>query len=141
MILVTGGTGLVGSHLLFALLQKGENVTATYRTEESLTKTLTIFSTYGDSKLFDKILWVQADVSDYFALKSIFDNINYVYHCAAVVSFDRRVADKMFEINIEGTKNLINLSLEHKINKFCYASSVAALGNYTDKKCSDLNGK
>ncbi|MBL4709668.1 MAG: NAD-dependent epimerase/dehydratase family protein [Flavobacteriales bacterium] len=137
MILVTGGTGLVGSHLLFALLQKGENVTATYRTEESLTKTLTIFSTYGDSKLFDKILWVQADVSDYFALKSIFDNINYVYHCAAVVSFDRRVADKMFEINIEGTKNLINLSLEHKINKFCYVSSVAALGNYTDKKCSD----
>lgn len=137
MILVTGGTGLVGSHLLFALLQKGENVTATYRTDESLAKTKHVFAIYGNPKLFDKILWVQADVTDYFSLKDIFGNINYVYHCAAVVSFDRRVADQMFEINIEGTKNLVNLSLEYKINKFCYVSSVAALGNYADGRCAD----
>lgn len=137
MILVTGGTGLVGSHLLHFLLQNGEKVKATFRNEKSLEKTQKVFEYYQAKHLFDQIFWVEADVSDYFSLKEIFDGVTSVYHCAAVVSFDRRRADKMYEVNIEGTQHLVNLSLEFNIQKFCYVSSVASLGAYADKKCTD----
>lgn len=137
MILVTGGTGLVGSHLLHFLLQKGEKVKAIYRNEKSLEKTKKVFEYYNATQLFDQILWVEADISDYFSLKEIFDEITSVYHCAAVVSFDRRRADKMYEVNIEGTQHLVNLSIEFKVRKFCYVSSVASLGAYADGRCTD----
>lgn len=137
MILVTGGTGLVGSHLLHFLLSRKEGVKAVYRSEESIEKTRSVFKAYDAEKLFDSILWVKADISDYFSLEDIFDNIDYVYHCAAVVSFDRKWADKMNEINIEGTEHLVNLSLQHQVKKFCFVSSVASLGEYADGKCAD----
>lgn len=137
MILVTGGTGLVGSHLLLELLKRGEAVTATYRKETSLSKTKKLFNNSNSAALFDKILWVKADVRDYFALKDCFNQIKRVYHCAAVVSFDRRKAAQLFEINIEGTQNIVNLCLEFGIEKLCYVSSVAALGHYSDGKYTD----
>jgi nucleoside-diphosphate-sugar epimerase len=43
----------------------------------------------------------------------------------------------MYEINVEGTKNMVNLSLEYGIQKFCYVSSVASLGSYADGRCTD----
>ena len=137
MILVTGGTGLVGSHLLHLLLKNGEKVKATYRSTASLEKTKNVFASYSAIELFDQINWVQADVADYFSLKDIFDDISHVYHCAAVVSFDRRKSDQMYEINVEGTKNMVNLSLEFAIEKFCFVSSVASLGSYADGRCTD----
>ena len=137
MILVTGGTGLVGSHLLHYLLERNESVKAIYRSEESLEKTRMVFKGYGSSDLFDRILWVQADLTDYFSLEDIFDDINYVYHCGAVVSFDRKHVNKMHETNIEGTQHLVNLSLKNSVKKFCFVSSVASLGKYPDGKCTD----
>ena len=137
MILVTGGTGLVGSHLLHLLLKNGEKVKATYRSKESLKKAEKVFASYNASKLLDQIQWVKADVTDYFSLQDIFEDVTHVYHCAAVVSFDRRKADSMYEVNVEGTKNMVNLSMEHKIEKFCHVSSVASLGKYADDRCTD----
>lgn len=137
MILVTGATGLVGSHLIHYLIKNNEGVKAIYRTEKSLEKTKNVFECYGDEKLFNKIFWVKADLKDYFSLKDIFEGVTRIYHCAAVVSFDRRAADKMHETNIDGTKHLIDLSLEFKIEKFCFVSSVAALGKYSNDRCTD----
>jgi len=137
MVLVTGGTGLVGSHLLHLLLKNGEKVKATYRSTKSLEKTEKVFSSYNATTLFNKINWVQADVADYFSLEDIFNEVTQVYHCAAVVSFDRRKADNMYEVNVEGTKNMLNLSLENGVQKFCYVSSVASLGSYADGRCTD----
>ena len=137
MILVTGGTGLVGSHLLYLLVQNKEQVKAIYRSESSLEKAKKVFKSYGQKELFHRILWVKADVCDYFQLNDIFEDITHIYHCAAIVSFDRKRADKMNEVNIEGTKHLIDLSLEHKVKKFCFVSSVAALGKYAGGKCTD----
>ena len=137
MILITGATGLVGSHLLHLLLKNNEKVKAIYRTEKSREKTKRIFNNYGGQKLFDKILWVKADLTDYFSLKDTFDGITHIYHCGAIVSFDRRGADKMHETNINGTKHLVDLSLEYGVKKFCFVSSVAALGKYSDDSCSD----
>lgn len=137
MILVTGGTGLVGSHLLHLLLKNGEKVKATYRSMASLEKAKNVFASYKANELFNQINWVKADITDYFSLKDIFEGISHVYHCAAVVSFDRRKSDKMYEINVDGTSNMVNLSLEFGVKKFCHVSSVASLGSYADGRCTD----
>lgn len=137
MILVSGGTGLVGSHLLYHLLKDEQSVRAIYRSEESKKKTAKVFLSYDSTHLFHKIEWVKADLLDYFSLENCFEGIDLVYHAAAIVSFDRRRENQILEVNIEGTKNMVNLSLEKNIRKFCYISSVAALGEYPNQKCID----
>ena len=66
MILVTGGTGLVGSHLLYHLIQKNDRIRAIYRSEESLQKVRKVFSYYTSEveASFSKIDWQQADITD-----------------------------------------------------------------------------
>lgn len=127
MNLITGGTGLVGSHLLLLLLENNENVRAIFRTEESKNKTKKLFELYGKGDLFLKIEWFQADINDIPALEKAFAGVSYVYHCAACVSLSSS-DEKMHKINIEGTANMVNLSIDFKVEKFCYVSSIAALG-------------
>lgn len=141
MILVTGGTGLVGSHLLYKLALKDEKIRATYRTEKSLLKAKSVFGSYARIELFDKIDWVQVDITDYFALSDVLVGVNYIYHCAAVVSFDRKDAENMMHVNVDGTSQLVNLSLEYGIKKFCFVSSISALGEYENGKCVDENAE
>ena len=66
MILVTGGTGLVGSHLLFNLCQQKEKVVAIYRKNSDLNAVKRVFSFYADDfeTLFDSINWIEADLTD-----------------------------------------------------------------------------
>ncbi len=134
MILVTGGTGLVGSHLLYHLTQKGKTVKAIYRQNSNLGEVKKIFNFYnGESdKLYNLIKWVEADLSDYFALESVLDGVKEVYHVAAMVSFNPGESDKMLETNTEGTANLMNACLACNIEKVCYVSSIASLGKQID---------
>ena len=127
MNLVTGGTGLVGANLLLLLLEQGENVRAVFRNEKSKTKTKKLFELHKKGDLFLKIEWVQADINDTPALEKAFTDVEYVYHCAAYVSLSSS-DEKMYKINIEGTANVVNLSVDFGIKKFCYVSSIAALG-------------
>lgn len=129
MILVTGGTGLLGAHLLLELLQTEEAIRAIYRTEISIKKAQYFFELKGASTLFLKIEWVQADIIDVPALERAFEGVKEVYHCAALVSFDPRDEEQLRKVNIEGTANLVNLSLAFNIIKFCHVSSIAALGD------------
>ena len=131
MILVTGGTGLVGSHLLFHLSQKSDTIRTIYRTEEKREQVKKIFSFYTDDVQlhFSKIEWINADITDVPSLEVAFQNITQVYHCAALVSFDPKDYIKMRQVNIEGTANIINFSIENNINKFCFVSSIAAVGD------------
>jgi len=130
MILVTGGTGLVGSHLLYELLQEETAVRATFRNRDKLKKVLHAFSYYTDQpqQLFDKIEWVEANINDLPKLTSAFEGVTHVYHCAALVSFDPNDYYKLRKINIEGTANVVNLCISKQVKKLCYVSSVAALG-------------
>lgn len=129
MILVTGATGLVGSHLILQLLEQGQNVRALYRTEDNKGKTKQVFDYYKKGDLFSKINWIQGDISDIPSLEEVFFGIEYVYHCAALVSFDPNEEEKLRKVNIEGTANIVNFCLDFNVKKLCYVSSIAALGD------------
>lgn len=133
MILVTGGTGLVGAHLLYELAQKNNNIRAIKRASSDIDLVRKIFGYYTDrveaDRLFQKIEWIQADINDIPALERAFEGIKFVYHCAALISFDPSDEKMLRKINIEGTANIVNLCISHKIQKLCYVSSVAALGS------------
>ncbi len=130
MILVTGGTGLVGSHLLYKLVEKGYKVRATYRSKKRVEAAKHVFSYYTKDVdvLFSKIEWIEANINDIPSLTNAFTNITKVYHCAAFISFDTRDYLTLRKINIEGTANIVNLCLSNNIEKLCYVSSIATIG-------------
>lgn len=127
MILVTGGTGLIGSHLLYVLVRKHERVRAIHRIGSDLLSVKKIFELYTEDvdALYQKIEWIEADLNDIPALTEAFQGITKVYHCAANIDFDPSRYFHLKKINVEGTANIVNLSLAHKIEKICYVSSVA----------------
>ena len=134
MILVTGGTGLLGSHLLFRLLQENKDVRAIYRSEEKLEKVKSIFSFYSDNPndTFNRIDWVKGDILDIPFLENTFRGVTKVYHSAAIVSFDRASERHMKKVNIEGTANIVNLCLSFNIDKLCHVSSISTLSKPAD---------
>ncbi len=131
MILVTGGTGLVGSHLLLDLVRSGEKVKAIYRNKSKLSEVKKVFSYYVSNKeaehLFDSIEWLKADILDIPSLNSAFENINSVYHCAAIVSFNSKNAKQLRTTNIEGTANIVNSCIKFNVEKLCHISSIASM--------------
>jgi nucleoside-diphosphate-sugar epimerase len=133
MILVTGGTGLLGAHVLLHLIESrsigSENIRAIYRNAKSIEKTKNLFNLYKKLDLFDAIEWVEADITDIPALENAFVGIDYVYHCAALISFDPKDEDLIRKTNIEGTANIVNFCVVNAIKKLCFVSSIAALGD------------
>ena len=133
MILVTGASGLLGSHLILALLKNGYQVKALATAETSKNKALQTFKAYNaDEVLFNKVTWCFGNITDSEFLFEILEGVDYVYHCAAVVSFSPKDIENMNHINVKGTEALVNMCLLRKIKKFCHVSSVAALGKNTD---------
>jgi len=139
MILVTGGTGLLGSHLLFDLLQKGKPVRAIFRNPSRKEMARKIFSYYtrDPESLYDRIEWVEADLEDTGAMEDAMDGITEIYHAGAVVSFYPKDHRRMMRVNVQGTADLVNLALEKKVGKFCYVSSVSSLGRAANEAESD----
>ena len=130
MILLTGGTGLVGAHLLFTLIDNNEKVRAIYRKTSDLNAVKKVFSYYTSEvdRVFNKIDWQLADITDVLSLEVVFKNIDYVYHCAAYISFNPRHFKTLKKVNVEGTANVVNFCITEKVIKLCYISSVASLG-------------
>lgn len=116
MVLVTGASGLVGSHLITQLLKNEKTVRAIYRSN--------IPSFSGA----DKVEWFRGDILDVIALEEAMVGVEQVYHCAAVVSFNPKKRGMMYHTNVEGTANVVNACLDAKIQKLLFVSSVAALG-------------
>lgn len=130
MIFVTGGTGLVGAHLLYELVLAGNKVKALKRKTSDLQQVVKTFSRYSaiPEQLFEQIEWVDGDMLDYFSLEKILEGVSEIYHCAAIVAFDPRERHRMINNNVEGTANLVNAALENEVRKICHVSSIAALG-------------
>jgi nucleoside-diphosphate-sugar epimerase len=134
MILVTGGTGLVGAHLLAYLAKSEQHLKAIYRTPDKLEAVKKVFSYYFDdiTPFFEKIEWFKADVTDVPSLEAVFPKVTHVYHVAALISFDPKDFDMLRKINIEGTANIVNLCIGYGVKKLCFVSSVAAVGENED---------
>lgn len=139
MIFVTGGTGLIGSHLLYELISKGEKVRALKRATSNISIVEKVFSFYSDrsKELAEKIEWAEGDLRDMGSILEAMNNVEFVYHSGAMVSLDPNDADEMMKINIEGTANIVNACMEKKIKKLIYVSSVAALGDVPQDKIID----
>lgn len=132
MILVTGGTGLVGSHLLYNLLKTNDKIKAIYRRQHKLELVKKVFAYYSSDfeSIYKKIEWIEADLIDIPALQIAFQDVSYVYHCAAFVSFEPDKYHQLRKINIEGTANVVNLCISHQVKKLCYVSSIATIGHH-----------
>jgi dihydroflavonol-4-reductase len=130
MILVTGGTGLVGTHLLYALCSSGKQVRVLKRANSNVANVKKVFSYYSPNpdSLLKNIDWKDADLLDVYSLIEAMEGVTEVYHCAAMVSFQAHDQDEMMRTNIEGTANMVNAALEKGIRKFCHVSSIATLG-------------
>jgi dihydroflavonol-4-reductase len=124
-ILITGATGLVGSAVARKLLTENHTVTALFRSgsDRSLLRDIE-----------DKIRWVEGDILDVSALEKAFSDANFVIHTAAVVSFVPRDREMMYQVNREGTANVVNICLKQGIRKLCHVSSIAALGRPDPRK-------
>ena len=132
MIFVTGSSGLVGSHLLYALAKKGEKVRALYRSQESLRTIEHLFAHYNQknstSYTTEHIEWIKGDILDVSILDDATSNVNIVYHCAAIVTFLKSDFHTCMKVNRKGTANVVNACLRNNVSKLCYVSSTAALG-------------
>jgi dihydroflavonol-4-reductase len=134
MIFVAGGTGFLGSHLLYNLVQLGKPVRALYRDSEKLNHFLNFRKFYPlvNDQLMDKIEWVKGDILDYYMLSEYLTGVTQVYHVAGLVSFHREDKQQLLNINAQGTANIVNACLENQIGRLCYVSSIAALGDSRD---------
>ena len=136
MVLVTGGTGLVGSHLLYQLSLENDAIKAIYRKNSNLAAVKKVFSYFSEDfeTLFKKIEWIEADIMDVFSLELAFENVTEVYHSAAFISFNPKDYKIMRKINIDGTANVVNFCIDKKVQKLCFVSSVAAVGKSLNKQ-------
>ena len=130
MIFVTGGTGILGSHLLYRLISAGRQVRAIYRDEKKISHVRALFAFYDPSNgdtLFEQIDWVPCDILDVMTLEAAMTGCSFVYNCAAVVSFRKKDFFRMMKINRQGTANIVNLALDLQYEKLCFVSSTAAV--------------
>jgi dihydroflavonol-4-reductase len=121
MILVTGGSGLVGSELISQLLAEGNIVKAIYNNTP-----LTIVQ--------QNLIAVKCDILDTSSLEDAMEGVTQLYHCAAIVSFNKKNKNNLFKINIEGTANVVNAAIDAGVKKMVHVSSVSALGRIRENK-------
>lgn len=142
MILVTGATGFVGSHLILHLAETEPKIRAMYRNETKIEQTKKLFFANQKQHLFDKIEWILADINNVPSLNMAFENIDFVFHCAGLISFDPDYEIQLRKVNIEGTANVVNFCLHKKIKKLIHVSSISAIGKMKESaKIIDETGE
>lgn len=142
MILVTGATGLLGSHLLIQLTEQGESCRALYRNKAKIDDVRGLFHYYFQNKAEENwrsIEWVYCDLLDISLVEVAMSEISHVYHCAALVSFFKADFEACIQHNRIATANVVNFSLRNKVEKLCYVSSTAAVGVNTKGASTEAN--
>ena len=137
MILITGGTGLLGAHLILKCSIMKLKIRAIYRKQEKLNEVELFFKKFApedDKNCFTRIEWINTDLNDIIGLDMAFRGIDQVYHCAAKVSFANFHKNKLLKTNVEGTTNIVNFCIKHKVKKLVYVSSIASIGAEKDVK-------
>ena len=147
MILVTGATGILGRVIVLELLKRGKTVRATKRKSSNLQEVRKSFQFYTETpnEYFDSIEWIEVDFEDIHSLQNALNGVEEVYHCAAKVSFHPKDEKKMYQTNIEGTKQLLFACQNSSVKKFLFVSSIAVLDGLNENgeldESSDFNPK
>lgn len=130
MQLITGGTGIVGIHLLHLLTSCGHSVRALVRPGSDRRIVERVFRHYSTdpNELLARITWVEGDLHDMSSLEDAMVGVERVYHAAALVSFDPRELRELRRTNIEGTANVVNAALNAGVRRLCHVSSTASMG-------------
>lgn len=123
-VLVTGGTGFLGSYIIKALVEKKYTVRAIRRNKKS--------PAWIGADIMAKVEWIEGDILDVVSLEDAMEGVDIVIHSAAVVSFSAKDKEVMYQTNVEGTANVVNIALEKGISRLVYISSVAALGRTSE---------
>ncbi|MFN3784947.1 MAG: SDR family NAD(P)-dependent oxidoreductase [Spirosomataceae bacterium] len=119
-VLITGATGLVGGAIAQHFVQKKMDVYCLVRPESNWHKI---------EKISTAIHLVEGDILDVSSLENAMKGMDYVVHAAAIVSFSPKNRTQMYQVNVEGTANVVNCAhAEKSIKKLVFISSIAALG-------------
>ena len=116
-VLVTGGTGFIGSNLVFELLNEGCTVRVLRRRTSDL-------RALGDADVEHVI----GDLRDAASVRRALEGCDTVFHTAAMVSYWRKEREEMYEVNIGGTRTIVELCLELGVERLVHTSSIAAVG-------------
>ncbi|HJD87364.1 MAG TPA: NAD-dependent epimerase/dehydratase family protein [Empedobacter falsenii] len=127
MIFVTGGTGLVGAHLLVELAKKQQPIRALKRKTSNTKAIENFFAEQNASQFYSYINWIDGDLLDVTELPNLLEGIETIYHAAAFVSFDERQEEEIFNTNILGTESLVNEAIDTGIKEFFFISSIASM--------------
>ncbi len=137
MILVTGATGFLGRNLILSLSKKKDNIIGQFRREKKLDETRNFFIANNEKEVFDKIIWIKADITNFSEVQSLFDKVVEVYHCAAYVSMAFYKTNYLNLVNITGTTFIVDNCIDKKIKKLCFISSIAAIGEGTNNEITE----
>ncbi len=120
-VLVTGATGCIGSNLIVKLLEEGYDVRGFHRSNSNplALRDVALKRTIGD-------------VRDKTSLRAAIKGCDIIFHTAAIVSFWRPMREEQLDVNVNGTRNVVDLCVELGVQKLVHTSSVAALGYRTD---------
>lgn len=136
MILVTGGSGMIGSRLIADLLKDGHAVRALKRAGSNTG--LVSYHLGKDQLELNMLEWVDGDLLEIDTLEEALDGVETVFHTAGLVSFLPGQEHRLHSINTAGTANLVNLCLQQpEFRYFAHVSSVATLGRASGKSTID----
>jgi len=118
--LITGGNGYVGGFIAKELIARGERVRSIDVTD--------------NNRPANRVEYRRVDVLDIQALRAAMDGVDYVHHTAALVPL-RKAGKRFWQVNVEGTKNVLQAAKEKKVKHLSHMSSSAVFGNVSDAMC------
>lgn len=124
----------MGAYILKALVLQGIPVRAIRRSNSTLLA-------FIDPGILNQVEWIEGDILDVLSLEEAMEGIDTVIHSAAIVSFAKKERRQMYQVNVEGTANVVNMALQTGVRRLVHISSVAALGRKKESSTVDETAK